>query len=79
MNIQHTVSFPPATSPQNWIVADIMGSGRNPLHVFCRAGPASMPDAEGLMRTTWVIRALSKGATRGGWGGFGVVGYNRIA
>ncbi|KXZ52374.1 hypothetical protein GPECTOR_9g418 [Gonium pectorale] len=50
----------PMPSNQNWIIAEIVGDGRNPLDVFCRAGPASRPDSEGASRETWVIRCPRK-------------------
>ncbi|EFJ39749.1 hypothetical protein VOLCADRAFT_121781 [Volvox carteri f. nagariensis] len=52
-----TVS-PAIVAASNWIVADIVGPGRHPLQVFCRAGLASRPGPEGQMRQTWVIRCL---------------------
>ncbi|GFR45996.1 hypothetical protein Agub_g7473, partial [Astrephomene gubernaculifera] len=45
----------PMPNNQNWIVAETLGSGHDPLDVFCRAGPASLPDSAGQMRETWAI------------------------
>ncbi len=49
---------------QNWLVAETVGAGHDPLDVFLRAGPAALPDSSGQSRDTWVItcrRAGEKG------------------
>ncbi|PNH09605.1 Inositol 1,4,5-trisphosphate receptor type 2 [Tetrabaena socialis] len=45
----------PMPSNQNWIVAEMVGSGRDPLDVFCTAGLSKLRDKDGQMRETWVI------------------------
>ncbi|KAG2491060.1 hypothetical protein HYH03_010506 [Edaphochlamys debaryana] len=45
----------PMPNNQNWIVNEIMGEGRSPLDVFCRASIGDSVDKAGNPRKTWII------------------------
>eukprot|EP00198_Chlamydomonas_reinhardtii_P012135 XP_001701472.1 ryanodine-inositol 1,4,5-triphosphate receptor Ca2+ channel [Chlamydomonas reinhardtii] len=54
----------PMPNNQNWIISEIVGKGRNPLEIFCRAGMQKRHDKRGQLIDTWIISCKLDGTAR---------------